>query len=143
MRGETTLTAHSDDHAAKSISAYGAGINNTPHLDRIAKEGMLFNHCYVTNSICTPSRATILTGTHNHVNTVFTLASKINKQLPNVAKQLRSHGKYQTAIYGKWHLGEGDPSNPSGFNDWEIVPGQGHYFDPGEARLLPLMGRQS
>jgi arylsulfatase A-like enzyme len=91
---------------------------------------MLFNHCYVTNSICTPSRATILTGTHNHVNCVHTLVSKIDKTLPNVAKQLKAHGDYQTAMIGKWHLGEGKPHEPTGFDYWEIVPGQGQYFDP-------------
>ena len=62
-----------DDHASKAISCYGAGINSTPNLDRIANEGVRLNHCYVTNSICTPSRAAILTGTYNHVNNVTTL----------------------------------------------------------------------
>lgn len=118
-----------DDHAAKSISCYGAGINHTPNLDRLANDGMKFNHCYVTNSICTPSRATILTGTHNHVNGVLTLDSKINKRLPNVAKHLRVGG-YQTAMVGKWHLGEGPDHEPTGFDYWEVVPGQGEYFDP-------------
>ncbi|KAJ5716974.1 hypothetical protein N7488_002620 [Penicillium malachiteum] len=111
-----------DDHASKAISCYGAGINNTPNLDRIANEGMKFNHCYVTNSICTPSRAAILTGTHNHVNGVMTLDSKINKHLPNVAKHLRVGG-YQTAMVGKWHLGEGEDHEPTGFDYWEVVPG--------------------
>ena len=91
---------------------------------------MRFNHCYVTNSICTPSRATILTGTHNHVNGVFTLSSEIASRLPNVAKHLRAHGAYQTAMIGKWHLGEGKAHEPQGFDNWEIVPGQGQYFDP-------------
>ncbi|KAL4925305.1 sulfatase family protein [Aspergillus undulatus] len=118
-----------DDHASKSISCYGAGINHTPNLDRLATEGMRFNHCYVTNSICTPSRAAILTGTHNHVNGVMTLASKINKRLPNVAKQLRTGG-YQTAMIGKWHLGEGKDHEPTGFDYWSVVPGQGEYYDP-------------
>lgn len=118
-----------DDHAAKSISAYGAGINHTPHLDRLATEGMLFNHCYVTNSICTPSRAAILTGTHNHVNDVMTLDSSINSRLPNVAKSMRTGG-YATAMYGKWHLGEGKRHEPSGFDDWAVIPGQGEYWDP-------------
>ncbi|KAE8330211.1 alkaline-phosphatase-like protein [Aspergillus sergii] len=118
-----------DDHASKSISCYGAGINHTPNLDRIAAEGMRFNHCYVTNSICTPSRAAILTGTHNHVNGVMTLDSKINKHTPNVAKHLRSGG-YQTAMVGKWHLGEGKDHEPTGFDYWSVVPGQGEYFDP-------------
>ena len=118
-----------DDHASKSISCYSAGINHTPNLDRLATEGMKFNHCYVTNSICTPSRAAILTGTHNHVNGVMTLDSKINKHIPNVAKHLRTGG-YQTAMVGKWHLGEGKESEPSGFDYWSVVPGQGEYFDP-------------
>lgn len=118
-----------DDHASKAISCYGAGINQTPNIDRIAHEGIRFNHCYVTNSICTPSRAAILTGTHNHVNGVMTLDSKINTHLPNVAKQLRAGG-YQTAMVGKWHLGEGAAHEPSGFDHWSVVPGQGDYWDP-------------
>lgn len=119
-----------DDHAVKSISAYGHGINSTPNIDRIAAEGMLFHHCYVTNSLCTPSRAAILTGTHNHVNNVMTLDSKINNRLPNVAKQLRTHGNYQTAIIGKWHLGEGPAHEPTGFDHFSVVPSQGEYWDP-------------
>lgn len=118
-----------DDHASKAISCYGAGINHTPNIDRLAAEGMKFNHCYVTNSICTPSRAAILTGTHNHVNGVMTLSSTINKHLPNVAKQLRTAG-YQTAMIGKWHLGEGAAHEPSGFDYWSVLPGQGDYWDP-------------
>ncbi|KAI0483260.1 alkaline-phosphatase-like protein [Xylariaceae sp. FL0804] len=118
-----------DDHASKAISCYGAGINHTPNIDRLAKEGMLFNHCYVTNSICTPSRAAILHGTHNHVNGVLTLSSKVNKRMPNVAKHMRTGG-YQTAMVGKWHLGEGVEHEPSGFDYWSVVPGQGEYWDP-------------
>ncbi|CZR67076.1 probable sulfatase [Phialocephala subalpina] len=130
-----------DDHASKSISCYGAGINSTPNLDRIAEQGMLFNHCYVTNSICTPSRASILTGTYNHVNGVVTLDSKINKHIPNVAKHLRTAG-YQTAMIGKWHLGEGSDHEPSGFDHWSVLPGQGDYFDPamiemGQHKVFP------
>lgn len=118
-----------DDHASKAISCYGAGINYTPNIDRLAREGIRFNHCYVTNSICTPSRAAILTGTHNHVNGVTTLDSKLDKHLPNVAKQLRAGG-YQTAMLGKWHLGEGPAHEPSGFDHWSVLPGQGDYWDP-------------
>ncbi len=118
-----------DDHASKAISCYGARINQTPNLDRIADEGMRLNHCYVTNSICTPSRAAILTGTYNHVNCVTTLDTPINNRLPNVAKHLRVGG-YQTAIVGKWHLGEGKDHEPTGFDFWSVLPGQGEYFDP-------------
>ncbi|KAK1485407.1 extracellular sulfatase Sulf-2 [Colletotrichum tamarilloi] len=118
-----------DDHASKAVSAYGAGINHTPNIDRLAAEGMKFNHCYVTNSICTPSRAAILTGTHNHVNGVMTLNDNINKHLPNVAKHMRTGG-YRTAMVGKWHLGEGRPHEPTGFDYWSVLPGQGDYWDP-------------
>jgi arylsulfatase A-like enzyme len=118
-----------DDHAAKAISAYGHGLNKTPNLDRLADEGRRLDHCYVTNSICTPSRASILTGAYNHVNGVTTLKTPIDNRLPNVAKHLQTAG-YQTAIFGKWHLGEGAAHEPTGFDDWSVVPGQGDYFDP-------------
>ncbi len=119
----------SDDHAANAISCYGSGLNSTPNLDRIAEEGMRLDHCYVTNSICTPSRASILTGTYNHVNGVTTLATHLDNRLPNVAKHLR-HSGYQTAMFGKWHLGEGPEHQPTGFDEWSVLPGQGDYFDP-------------
>jgi len=118
-----------DDHAAKAISCYGGGINQTPHLDRLANEGMRLDHCYVTNSICTPSRAAILTGTYNHVNGVQTLDTPIDNRLPHVAKHLQAGG-YQTAMVGKWHLGEGARHAPTGFDFWSVLPGQGDYFDP-------------
>lgn len=130
-----------DDHAAKAISAYGYGLNHTPNIDRIANEGMRLDHCYVTNSICTPSRAAILTGTYNHVNGVTTLATHIDNRGPNVAKHLR-HSGYQTALFGKWHLGEGRRHQPTGFDQWAVLPGQGDYFDPvmiemGEEKVEP------
>lgn len=118
-----------DDHASKAISCYGHGINSTPNIDRIAAGGVRLDHCYVSNSICTPSRASILTGTYNHVNGVMTLDDLFNNRLPHVAKHLRSHG-YQTAIFGKWHLGEGKAHEPTGFDAWAVVPGQGDYHDP-------------
>ena len=86
---------------------------------RIANEGVRLNHCYVTNSICTPSRAAILTGTYNHVNCVTTLNTPIDNRLPNVAKHLQ-YGGYQTAIIGKWHLGEGKEHEPTGFDYWSV-----------------------
>jgi len=129
MTRPNILFIMADDHASKAISCYGHGINQTPHIDRLANEGVRMNHCYVSNSICTPSRAAILTGTYNHVNGVMTLADAINNRLPNVAKHLRSSG-YQTAIFGKWHLGEGPAHEPTGFDSWAVVPGQGDYHDP-------------
>ena len=92
MNAPNILFIMADDHAAKAISAYGEGINETPNIDRIANEGIRLNHCYVTNSICTPSRAAILTGTYNHVNSVTTLNTPINNRLPNVAKHLQYGG---------------------------------------------------
>ncbi|KAK5166684.1 uncharacterized protein LTR77_008228 [Saxophila tyrrhenica] len=129
-RSPNIIFIMADDHASKAISCYGTGINQTPNIDRLATEGMLFNHCYVTNSICTPSRAAILTGTHNHVNGVMTLDDSINKHLPNVAKHLRSSAGYRTAMFGKWHLGEGSRHEPTGFDEWSVLPGQGEYWDP-------------
>jgi arylsulfatase A-like enzyme len=130
-----------DDHASQAMSCYGSRVNTTPNMDRIADEGMRFDHCYVTNSICTPSRATILTGTHTHVNRVTTLATHIDNRLPNVAKHLRTGG-YETAVIGKWHLGQGPRHWPTGFDFWSVLPGQGIYHDPvfyemGEKKIEP------
>ena len=90
----------SDDHASHAISAYGSKINQTPNIDRIAKQGMRFNNCFCTNSICTPSRASILTGTYNHINGVTTLASKLDGRQMTFPKLLQAAG-YQTAMIGK------------------------------------------
>lgn len=119
----------SDDHAAHAISAYGSRINQTPHLDRLAEEGMRFDACFCTNSICTPSRASILTGQYSHHNGVRTLSDTLDNTLPQVQGLLRAEG-YQTALFGKWHLGHGPGSDPSGFDDWAVLPGQGDYHDP-------------
>jgi len=119
----------SDDHAAHAMSCYGSCINRTPNLDRIADEGMRFDNCFCTNSICTPSRAAILTGTYNHVNGVTTLATKMDNRLQTFPKLLRQAG-YQTAVFGKWHLGVGPRHCPAGFDDWAVLPGQGLYHNP-------------
>jgi arylsulfatase A-like enzyme len=119
----------SDDHAAHAISCYGSRINQTPHLDRIATGGMRLDNCFCTNSICTPSRATILTGTYNHVNGCTTLATKWDNRQTTYASLLREAG-YQTALVGKWHLGIGPEHCPTGFDYWSVLPGQGLYHDP-------------
>ena len=119
----------SDDHAAHAISAYGSRINQTPHLDRLATEGMRFDAAFCTNSICAPSRAAILTGTYNHINGVTTLDTPLDNTLWTFPKALQADG-YQTALFGKWHLGHGPTANPSGFDYWRVLPGQGHYHNP-------------
>jgi arylsulfatase A-like enzyme len=119
----------SDDHAAHAMSCYGSRINKTPHIDRIARAGMRFDNCFCTNSICTPSRASILTGTYNHINDVTTLGSHMDNRLQTFPKLLQGAG-YQTAVVGKWHLGEGKPHEPTGFDFWRVLPGQGFYHDP-------------
>jgi arylsulfatase A-like enzyme len=128
------LFVMSDDHAAHAISAYSEAsgrpvINRTPNLDRIAEEGMRFDSCFCTNSICTPSRASILTGTYSHVNGVTTLATPMDNTLDTFPKRLRAAG-YQTAVFGKWHLGHGPEHDPTGFDRWRVLPGQGHYHNP-------------
>ncbi|MEL7157472.1 MAG: sulfatase, partial [Actinomycetota bacterium] len=119
----------SDDHAAHALSAYGSRINTTPQLDRIADGGMRFDNAFCTNSICAPSRAAILTGTYNHRNGVTTLDTPLDNQLWTFPWQLRGDG-YQTALIGKWHLGHGPGRDPSGFDHWRVLPGQGHYHNP-------------
>ena len=113
-----------DDHAAHAISAYGSKINQTPNIDRIAKEGMRFNKCFVVNSICTPSRAAILTGKYSHINGV-TVFNRFDGSQWTVAKELQKAG-YHTGMIGKWHL----TSDPTGFDYWNILPGQGVYHNP-------------
>ena len=119
----------SDDHAAHAMSCYGSRINKTPNMDRIADGGMRFDNCFCTNSICTPSRATILSGTYNHMNGVTTLATMMDNRLQTFPKLLQENG-YQTAIFGKWHLGAGPDHCPTGFDDWAVLPGQGRYHNP-------------
>ena len=113
-----------DDHAAHAIGAYGSRINTTPHLDRLAREGALLTRVFATNSICTPSRAAILTGQYSHLNGV-TMFNRFDSSRVTVARLLQQNG-YHTGLIGKWHLG----SDPVGFDRWEILPGQGVYFDP-------------
>jgi len=119
----------SDDHAAHAISAYGSKVNETPHLDRLAREGVRMDATYCTNSICSPSRASILTGTYSHVNGVASIFTEIDYRIPTFAEVLRDAG-YQTALFGKWHLGERPESAPRDFDAWRVFPGQGQYVDP-------------
>ena len=128
----------SDDHASHAMSCYGSRINETPNLDRIADGGIRFDNCFCTNSICTPSRATILTGTYNHINRVTTLSTRMDNRLLTFPKLLQQGG-YQTAIVGKWHLGQGPKHEPKGFDFWRVLPGQGLYHNP---EMIDATGRR-
>lgn len=122
------LFLFSDDHAVKSISAYGgplAKVAPTPNIDRIAKEGAVFLNSFCANSICGPSRACILTGKHSHKNGFMRNGNSFDASQWTVAKSLQQGG-YNTAVIGKWHL----KSDPVGFDHWEVLPGQGTYYNP-------------
>jgi arylsulfatase A-like enzyme/lysophospholipase L1-like esterase len=119
------LFVFSDDHAPQAIGAYGSKINDTPNLDRIAREGAIFQNSFCANSICGPSRACILTGKHSHKNGFLRNGNRFDGTQMTFPKLMQDAG-YQTAIIGKWHLS----SNPTGFNHWEILPGQGSYYNP-------------
>ncbi|RUL84897.1 sulfatase family protein [Tautonia sociabilis] len=115
----------SDDHAYQAISSYGSTINRTPNIDRLADGGMLFRNCLVTNSICGPSRATILTGKYSHLNGFYQNGDRFDGAQTTFPKLLQQAG-YQTALFGKWHL----ETAPTGFDSWQILPGQGAYYNP-------------
>jgi N-acetylglucosamine-6-sulfatase len=118
----------SDDHAAHAIGAYGgrlAKLNPTPTLDRLASEGMRLKNCFAVNSICTPSRAAILTGQYNHTNQVYDLTGSLNPAQQFLPIELKKAG-YQTALVGKWHL----VAEPAAFEHYCVLPGQGDYFNP-------------
>jgi arylsulfatase A-like enzyme len=123
----------SDDHANAAIGAYGSHLKSvvkTPNLDKLAKQGVLFKNSLVTNSICTPSRAAMLTSQYSHKNGVYTLNDALPKTTTHLGQLMRMAG-YQTALIGKWHLA----IDPTGFDYWNILPGQGVYINP---KLRPI-----
>ncbi len=122
----------SDDHDADAISAYNKKFIKTPNLDRLAREGVLFKRNFVSNSICGPVRATLLTGQHSHKNGMKTNRTRFDSSKITMPKLMQETG-YQTAIVGKWHL----HSYPTGYDYWKILPGQGFYVDP---RIISMKG---
>lgn len=120
----------SDDHDADAISVYNKKFISTPNMDRIAKEGMRFTNCFVGNSICSPARATTLTGQHSHMNGIKDNRTPFDGTKITLPKLLKEVG-YQTAIVGKWHL----HSYPTGFDYWTVLPGQGVYYS---TRLITM-----
>ncbi|NME66809.1 sulfatase family protein [Flammeovirga aprica] len=114
-----------DDHTPQAISGYDGVLGSTPNIDKLMEEGMRFNHCYVTNAICGPSRAVALTGKLSHINGVTDNGKDFDSTQLTYPKVLKANG-YQTAVVGKWHLG----STPEGFDYYSVLPGQGHYYSP-------------
>lgn len=114
-----------DDHAYQTLSAYDDKYIETPNLDKIAEDGVIFTNSFVGNSICAPSRATMLTGKHTHINGQMTNSDVFDGSQQTFPKLLQKNG-YQTALVGKWHL----KSEPTGFDYWNILPGQGSYYNP-------------
>ncbi|QDU89814.1 Arylsulfatase [Pirellulimonas nuda] len=118
----------SDDHAAHAIGAYGgrfAPLDPTPTLDRLASEGVRFDRCFCSNSICVPSRATLMTGQYSHKNGLRTLVGELPAERQTLALRMREAG-YETAMIGKWHLG----AEPAAFDHYCVLDGQGKYFNP-------------
>jgi arylsulfatase A-like enzyme len=126
VRRPNILFIFSDDHAYQAISVYGHNLNRTPNIDRLAAQGMRFDRCLTTYSLCGPSRACVLTGKYSHLNGFFNnYNSRFDGSQVTMPKLLHAAG-YQTAIVGKWHL----ESDPTGFDFWQILPGQGVYYNP-------------
>jgi arylsulfatase A-like enzyme len=119
------LIVISDDHAYQAIGAYGSRMMPTPSIDKLAREGAIFTNAFVTNSICGPSRACILTGKYSHKNGFKDNLSRFDAGQDVFVKRLQGAG-YQTAWIGKWHL----EATPQGFDYWDILPGQGYYYNP-------------
>ncbi|HTM48233.1 MAG TPA: sulfatase [Bryobacteraceae bacterium] len=120
-----------DDHVPGAMSCYGNRILQTPSLDRLANEGFRFNNCFVTNSLCAPGRASVLTGCLSNIHHIYgnsegrDAIEKMTPGIPTYPKLLQQAG-YRTALIGKWHLSD----DPAGFDYWNVLPGQGLYFDP-------------
>lgn len=136
----------SDDHASQALGVYGSrlsGLNPTPNIDALARKGMRFDRVFCNNSICTPSRASIITGQYSQTNGVLDLNDSLTPDRQFLPMEMKKAG-YETAMIGKWHLKE----EPAAFDYYCVLPGQGKYFDPdfrmrGDNPCLPTRGERS
>ncbi|QZT37559.1 sulfatase [Halosquirtibacter xylanolyticus] len=127
-RKPNILFIMSDDHTSQAIGIYGgrlASLNPTPNIDRIGEEGIVFENAFCTNSICSPSRASIMTGQYSQTNGVLDLVGRLSPENQYLPQEMKRNG-YQTAIVGKWHLRD----KPEAFDYYNVFHGQGRYFDP-------------
>ena len=117
-----------DDQRYDAFSFAGHPFLETPHLDQLAGDGVVFENTFVTTSLCSPSRASILTGQYAHRHQVLGNRTRLDTAIPTFAVALEVAG-YDTAFVGKWHMGAPDDSPRAGFRRWVSFPGQGRYFD--------------
>lgn len=139
MNGPNVILIVADDHSPAAIGAYGSRRNQTPHLDSLARDGLKCANCFCTNAICTPARASIMTGRYSHATGVKTLGDTIDHDRETTLGMDFKAAGYRTAMIGKWHLGHGGASDPRGFDYWNVLPGQGAYFNP----VTLEMGRET
>ncbi|MBL9113618.1 MAG: sulfatase [Verrucomicrobiaceae bacterium] len=117
-----------DDLRPDALGCYGSKHVKTPQIDKLASEGVRFANAFCTTSLCSPSRASILTGIYAHQHTVTNNFTELPDQLPTLPKQLQKAG-YKTAYIGKWHMGENNDAPRPGFDHFVTHKGQGQYFD--------------
>ncbi len=130
-----------DDHRHDALGITGHPLARTPNMDALARGGVHMRNAFVTTALCSPSRASILTGTYAHTHGVVDNFTPIPPTLPNIAQLLKSAG-YQTALVGKWHIGTETDAPQPGFDHWVSFRGQGEYLPRGEATTFNVDGRR-
>ncbi len=130
-----------DDHRYDALGVMGHPLARTPNMDALAKGGAHMRNAFVTTALCSPSRASILTGTYAHTHGVVDNFTPIPPGLPNVGQLLKQAG-YQTALMGKWHIGDANDAPQPGFDRWVSFRGQGEYLPRAGATMINVDGQQ-